>query len=191
MPKNKKIGLLGGSFNPAHSGHVYISEQAITALDLDEVWWLVNPLNPFKEERDMLPLSQRIAYAKSLNKNPAVKVTDLERESGTRYTADTLDYITKHYPKVDFVWLMGDDLLPEFHLWKDWQKIPDMVDIAVFPRTMTEKQLDLIPAVNFIKEKGKWHYINISPVSFSASEIRNNILDNKEIIKGMENDKTR
>ena len=187
MQKDKKIGLLGGSFNPAHQGHIYISEQAIETLKLDEVWWLVNPQNPFKEKKDMLPLPERMEIASHLVKNPAIKVMDLEKESGTRHTADTLDYITKKYPGTKFVWLMGDDLLPDFHLWKDWQKIPEMVDIAVFPRVIDEKDLDNIPAVRFLKDENKWNYVRIVPKSFSSTEIRNN----KDIIKGFENDKNR
>lgn len=186
MQTRKKIGLLGGSFNPAHKGHIYISEQALTALGLDEVWWLVNPLNPFKKEQDMLPFDKRFNYAVSLNKNPFIKVMDLESESGTRHTVDTLEYIMKKYPDTDFVWLIGDDLLPDFTLWKDWQKIVDMVQIAVFPRSLSEKQLDTLPAVRFLKDKGKWIYIDIPKLSVSASEIRKR----KNIkIKGLNYDK--
>ena len=190
--RRNKIGLLGGSFNPAHAGHAYISENALSSLKLDEVWWLVSPLNPFKDEKDMQPLPQRLAYAKHFNANPAVKVTDLEREIGTRYTVDTLEYLTEKYHDTDFVWLMGDDLLPEFHLWKDWQRILALADVAVFPRVMTERELESIPAVRLMKENGKWHYINIPPYHLSASEIRpSNNNNNNTIIKDLDNDKNR
>ncbi len=182
MDKRKRIGLLGGSFNPAHSGHIYISEQALSALNLDEIWWLVNPLNPFKNAKDMLPFDQRLNYASRLNKNPKIKVSDLENKIGTRHTFDTLKYITEHYPDIDFVWLMGDDLLPDFHLWNGWDKIVEMVEIAVFPRSLTEKELGSAPVVRLLKQQGKWNYINMTPVSVSASEIR-------EHMKGIINDK--
>ena len=105
----KTIGLLGGSFNPAHDGHRYISLQALKLLGLDEVWWLVSPLNPLKEAKDMASYERRVAIAEQVSNHPRIKVSQIEREIGTRYTADTLERLTDLYPDARFVWLMGAD----------------------------------------------------------------------------------
>src|SRR3954471_15978292 len=106
-----RIGLLGGSFNPAHEGHVHLSREAIKRLDLDEVWWLVSPQNPLKPARGMAPLEERMAGAVRLAEPPRLRVTDLEARLGTRYTADTILALKRRFPATRFVWLMGADNL--------------------------------------------------------------------------------
>lgn len=171
------IGLLGGSFNPAHVGHLYISEQAIKLLRLDELWWIVNPLNPFKKGKDMLNYALRCQLAEDIAMpNKAIKVCDIEQKIGTRYTIDTLRWIVSNHKDKRFVWLMGDDLLKDFHLWKDWQEIPNLVDIAIFPRIANETDLQKMPASIFFKSVGKWQYIDIKPLDISATEIRQDML---------------
>lgn len=169
----KKIGLLGGSFNPPHYGHVYISESAISALNLDEVWWLVSPLNPFKSAKDMLSLEKRIKLAQNISKNNHIKVVDLESEINTKYSVDTLNYIVKTFPDVHFIWLMGDDLLHDFVRWKNWKQIVELVDIVVFTRVLAEKDLTNMESVRYLKQKKKWNYIKITPCKISSTEIRN------------------
>ena len=128
------IGLLGGSFNPAHEGHRYISVKALKALGLDEVWWMVSPQNPLKPERGMAPFSKRIEAARKLAHHPRIKVTGIERHLGTRYTADTLRALKKRLPRGRFVWLMGADNLIQIPHWEEWASIFEAVPIAVFDR---------------------------------------------------------
>jgi nicotinate-nucleotide adenylyltransferase len=130
----KRIGLLGGSFNPAHRGHRRISLAAIDALGLDEVWWLVSPGNPLKAADGMAPVEARMASARAMASKARIRVSDFERRAGTRYTVDTLSKLLGRYPQNRFIWLMGQDIVPEFHRWKDWRRIAQMLPIAVIPR---------------------------------------------------------
>jgi nicotinate-nucleotide adenylyltransferase len=130
----KKIGLLGGSFNPAHRGHRRISLAAMAALGLDEVWWLVSPGNPLKPAKGMAPYEARFASAREEAKGSRIKVSDFEREAGTRYTVDTLAAIKRRYPNDRFIWLMGADTVAQFHQWRRWRELSAMVPIAVIHR---------------------------------------------------------
>jgi nicotinate-nucleotide adenylyltransferase len=129
-----RIGLLGGSFNPAHEGHLHVSGQALDRLALDQVWWLVSPQNPLKDAAGMAPLDERLRTATQLAGKGRIQVTDLERELGTRYTVDTLKALNRRYPGYKFVWLMGADNLSQISRWRDWQGIFQRVPIAVFAR---------------------------------------------------------
>lgn len=130
----KRIGLLGGSFNPAHRGHRRISLGAIRALGLDEVWWLVSPGNPLKPTAGMAPLAARLASARAMARNAPIRATAIEARLGTRYTVDTVRALQRRYPHVRFVWLMGADNLAQFHRWRDWREIARAVPIAVVAR---------------------------------------------------------
>ncbi len=129
-----RIGLLGGSFNPAHSGHLDLSRTALVRLALDEVWWLVSPQNPLKPKEGMADLDQRVAQARAAVDYPRIRVTALEAELGTRYSVDTVKALKRYFPKVDFVWLMGADNLIQLPDWKDWEQLFREVAIAVFAR---------------------------------------------------------
>jgi len=129
-----RTGLLGGSFNPAHGGHRRISRFAMAALGLDEVWWLVSPGNPLKPSAGMAPLAARVASARAQARRAPIKVTALERETGTRFTVDTLARIRRRWPERRFVWLMGADNLAQFHRWKDWRGVARAMPIAVIAR---------------------------------------------------------
>ena len=130
-----RIGLLGGSFNPAHRGHRNISLFAMDALGLDAVWWLVSPGNPLKDgARDMAPLPARLGSARAMARRSRIVATDIEARLGTRYTADTLAALRRKHPQHDFIWLMGADNLGQFHRWRDWRKIARTVPIAVIAR---------------------------------------------------------
>ncbi|OIQ92532.1 putative nicotinate-nucleotide adenylyltransferase [mine drainage metagenome] len=131
----RRVGLLGGSFNPAHDGHRHISLAALAALGLDEVWWLVSPQNPLKAARDMAPLAARLARARARARHPAIRVTGLESRLATRYTADTLAALCRRFPARRFVWLMGADNLAQFPRWERWEQIFHRVPIAVFDRS--------------------------------------------------------
>jgi len=127
------VGLLGGSFDPAHAGHVHITREALKRFGLDQVWWLVSPGNPLKE-RGPAPLAKRMERAQRVMQHPRVQVTDIEASLGTRYTAQTLAKLRQNYPKVRFVWLMGADNLAQFHLWQDWRQIADSVPMGILAR---------------------------------------------------------
>ena len=129
-----RIGLLGGSFNPAHGGHRRISLWALDALGLDEVWWLVSPGNPLKPAKGMAPLPARFASAVRAARHAPIRVTAIERELGTIYTADTLTALVRRFPRRRFVWLMGADNLAQFHRWRDWRRIARTMTIAVATR---------------------------------------------------------
>ena len=127
------VGLLGGSFDPAHAGHVHITHEALKRFGLDQVWWLVSPGNPLKA-RGPAPLDQRMERAQKVMQHPRVQVTDIEAALGTRYTAQTLAMLCQSYPKVRFVWLMGADNLAQFHLWQDWRQIAQTVPMGILAR---------------------------------------------------------
>jgi nicotinate-nucleotide adenylyltransferase len=130
----RRVGLLGGSFNPAHDGHRHISRFALKTLGLDQVWWLVSPQNPLKPVAGMAPLDRRLAYARSRTGHPRIIATDIERQLGTRYTADTLRQLQRRFPRTRFVWLMGADILPQMPRWRRWPEILHRVPVAVFNR---------------------------------------------------------
>ncbi len=131
----RRIGLLGGSFNPAHEGHVHISVQALTRLDLDEVWWMVSPQNPLKSTTGMAPFDERFHGAKAVAAvERRIRVTDLEVRLGTRYTADTLAAIGRRFKGHRFVWIMGADNLIQIPRWQRWTSIFHSLPVAVFAR---------------------------------------------------------
>jgi nicotinate-nucleotide adenylyltransferase len=136
---NMRIGLLGGSFNPAHQGHRQISLAAMKRLGLDQVWWLASPGNPLKETSGVPDLASRVTAAREIAHHPRIVVTGFEgaRVDGGRgsvYTIDTLRFLKRRFPSVDFVWLMGADNLVLFHRWRDWEKLFGLVPIAVLDR---------------------------------------------------------
>ncbi len=130
----RRIGLLGGSFNPAHGGHQHISERALERLRLDEVWWLVSPQNPLKPSTGMAPFQDRLAAAQKLAAGPRIKATGIEQRLGTRYAVDTLEKLFAEYPDDQFIWIMGADNLIQAHRWKNWRRMFRMLPIAVFAR---------------------------------------------------------
>lgn len=130
----RRIGILGGSFNPAHEGHRHISLQALKRLRLDEVWWLVSPQNPLKSPAGMAPFEKRIESAKSVADHPRIRVTDIEKDLGTTYTAETLARLVRRFPTLRFVWLMGADNLAQISRWNRWTRIFHTVPVAVLDR---------------------------------------------------------
>jgi nicotinate-nucleotide adenylyltransferase len=132
---SRRIGLLGGSFNPAHRAHRRMSLAAMDALGLDEVWWLVSPGNPLKDKaNDMAPYAARLASARRMARQSRIRVSDFEAKHGTRYTIDTLRLIMRQWPRHRFIWLMGEDTVAQFHQWKHWRALARMVPIAVLSR---------------------------------------------------------
>jgi nicotinate-nucleotide adenylyltransferase len=130
-----RIGLLGGSFNPAHEGHLHITRKLLSRLGLDYVWWMVSPQNPLKPSKGMAPFAERFETARSVAKaDRRIIVTDIETRLGTRFTADTTEKLTRVAPTTRFVWLMGADNLIQISKWQNWQRIFESVPIAVYDR---------------------------------------------------------
>jgi nicotinate (nicotinamide) nucleotide adenylyltransferase/ribosome silencing factor RsfS/YbeB/iojap len=138
---HRRIGLLGGSFNPAHGGHLHISRLALRQLGLDEVWWLVSPQNPLKPGLGMAPFAERLRAAEAVAAaDRRIRVSDIEAGLGSTYTADTLAALRHRFPHVHFVWLMGGDNLAQLPYWKRWQDIFRTVPVAVFARPGTSSK---------------------------------------------------
>lgn len=132
--RGARIGLLGGSFNPAHEGHRHISLVARRRLGLDAVWWLVSPQNPLKPKAGTADFEKRLDAARKTARHPRIVVSDLEARLGTRYTVETLRLLKTRFPCAHFVWLMGADNLAQLPWWKDWQEIMSLVPVAVIDR---------------------------------------------------------
>lgn len=130
----RRIGLLGGSFNPAHEGHLHVARRARHALDLDEVWLMVSPGNPLKPAAGMAPLAERLASARRIADGRRIVATDIEHALGTRYTADTLRLLRRRFPRARFVLVIGADNLLQLPRWKRWRDIARGTTIAVLPR---------------------------------------------------------
>ncbi|HET9068037.1 MAG TPA: nicotinate-nucleotide adenylyltransferase [Amaricoccus sp.] len=141
----QRIGLLGGSFDPPHAGHVHITRWALRAFGLDRVWWLVSPGNPLKPDAPA-DLSRRLAAARAIMVHPRVEVTDLESRLGTRYTAATVQALGRRWPAVRFVWLMGADNLAGFHRWERWPEIMATLPVGVLARPGDQLRAGLSPA---------------------------------------------
>lgn len=180
------IGLLGGSFDPAHEGHALISREALKRFGLDEVWWLVSPGNPLKTEGPA-PIDARLEKARAVMRHPRVRVTDLERRLGTRYTYATLLALLAAYPGVRFVWLMGADNLAGFHRWDNWRGIMGLVPVGVMARPRQRVSARMSPAARQFRrfrigarsaaqlcraDPPAWCFINVPMSDLSSSGIR-------------------
>jgi nicotinate-nucleotide adenylyltransferase len=131
----RKIGLLGGSFNPAHTGHLHISLHAMRRLGLDEIWWLVSPQNPLKSSEGMADYTVRRNCAlQMIESHPALRLCEIEQDQGLQYTADTLTALTERHSGYRFIWLMGSDNLAQFHHWHRWEEILQRAPICIIDR---------------------------------------------------------
>jgi nicotinate-nucleotide adenylyltransferase len=133
-PRGSRIGLFGGSFNPPHAAHRDVTLMALKRLRLDAVWWLVTPGNPLKDNAALPPLGDRLEAARALARHPAIFVSDVEVRIGTRFTVDTLGFLRRRCPGVNFVWIMGADGLRDFHRWRRWRDIFALMPVAVIDR---------------------------------------------------------
>ena len=131
--KTKTVGLLGGSFDPAHAGHVNITKAALVCFDLDEVWWLVSPRNPLKQASHA-SFNARLESAAQMMQHPRVHVTGIESRIGTTCTADTLSALAHSFPKLQFCWLIGADNLAQFDKWQKWERIMHTVPVGILAR---------------------------------------------------------
>lgn len=129
-----RIGLLGGSFNPAHAGHLHVAREAMRRLRLGQVWLLVSPGNPLKPARGMASFNARLAGARAIADGRRIVASGIEAALGTRYTVDTLRELRRRFPRARFVWLMGADILEQLPRWRRWTDIAAMAAFAVLPR---------------------------------------------------------
>jgi nicotinate-nucleotide adenylyltransferase len=181
-----RIGLLGGSFDPPHRGHVHITREAMKRFGLDRVWWLVSPGNPLKAEGPA-SLDRRMAAARAVMVHPRVEITDIEARLGTRYTAATLSALLPRYPGVRFVWLMGADNLAGFHRWDRWEWIMRQLPVGVIARPGERTAARHAPAAaRFERARLRgaearrlpgatppaWCFLNIPMVKMSSTELR-------------------
>jgi len=177
---------LGGSFDPAHGGHVHITREALKRFGLDEVWWLVSPGNPLKAEGPA-PLGERMARAREVMVHPRVTISDFETRAGTRYTAETLRALMMAYPKARFVWLMGADNLAQFDRWGDWTWIIETVPIGILARPGQRLQARGAKAADIYRRfqlrasesqllahapAPAWCFVNVPMRAVSSSDIR-------------------
>lgn len=180
------VGLLGGSFDPAHEGHAHLTRVALTRFSLDRVIWLVSPGNPLKAQGPA-PLADRMAQARRVISDPRVQISDFESRIGTRYTAETIEALQKACPRVRFVWLMGADNLQQFHRWERWQDILHAVPLGVLARpgwrqsalqSRTARQYrayQLPGAASHLlagQEAPAWCFVNMPMTSVSSTQIR-------------------
>jgi nicotinate-nucleotide adenylyltransferase len=179
--------VLGGSFNPAHEGHRYISELALKQLQLHQVWWVISPQNPLKDTSEIAPFKERCAIAESVASHPQIRVTDIERRIGTSHTVDTITVLQAMFPDIRFVWLMGADILLELPQWKRWRYLFHCVPIAVYPRsTYSLRALSSMAARSFAGARvpqrqarcladmkpPAWTFLQVRPNRQSATQIR-------------------
>lgn len=190
-----KVGVLGGSFDPPHLGHIYISDKAIELLGLDYIIWIVSPQNPMKDRQIESTYEVRAEACASLAQNHTkIMVSDFELQFGIKYTFDTLEQLTSMFPEAHFIWLMGADNMLNFHKWYKWQQILDLVDIAVFNRNNIGDKVFDSEAALFFKEKNaivishddkktlsqehKCYLFMIESFNISSTEIRNSMNKN-------------
>lgn len=179
--------MLGGSFNPAHGGHLHISRAALHALALDEVWWLVSPQNPLKPSTGMAPFDERVEGARRLARDRRITISTFEAEHGLHYTADSVKSLKRCYPRHRFVWLMGADNLPGFTRWRRWTEIYAALPIAIFARHPYAPRVHgSVPSLRFLRQRvaarrarrlaemkaPAWSFLRIRLHAASATAIR-------------------
>ncbi|MBR9650596.1 nicotinate-nucleotide adenylyltransferase [Thalassovita aquimarina] len=180
------IGLLGGSFDPAHEGHAHITREALKRFGLDQVWWLVSPGNPLKQQGPA-DLRRRMDHARQVMDHPRVAISDFEAQTGTRYTAQTIAQLQQQRPDLNFVWLMGADNLVQFDQWQDWRDIMARVPIGVLARPRQRISARASKAARVFRDYrlpardsrrlGRcpapcWCFLNVPMVSVSSTMIR-------------------
>ena len=156
----RRIGLLGGSFDPPHKGHIYISIEAKKLLQINEIWWLVTPQNPLKIS-EPATYQERIKNCKEISKDKPILIKEIEKKINSKYTYQTLDYLLNHYTNIKFFWIMGADNLINFHKWQKWRQIFQEVSIVVFKRHRYNNQaLKSIACKTFTNYRIHSHQIN-------------------------------
>jgi nicotinate-nucleotide adenylyltransferase len=188
-----RVGLLGGSFNPPHEGHVHISLSAMKGLQLDAVWWLVTPQNPLKSEAP-LPLCERVNLCRDIATHPRILITDIERNLGTNITYDAVRKLKACFPATSFVWISGMDNARSLHRWQHWQELLDEICMVHLTRDPARSLVQNCPARMygphkhvFIDKGGRfpldsgttYWMMQKKMVNISSSEIREKVKQNQ------------
>ncbi|QCE33361.1 nicotinate (nicotinamide) nucleotide adenylyltransferase [Acetobacteraceae bacterium] len=182
-----RVGILGGSFNPAHVGHISLARRALKSLNLDQIWLMVSPQNPFKPSKGMAPFAERLASAKKLADGRKIIATDIEQRFGTKKTFLTVQHLQKHFPKISFTWLIGADNLPDLCHWYRGRDLIQKIPIAVCARPGCNKEALKSSSASWMRrwqrpeykagtlgEKGApdWVFLHGREVDLSSTEIR-------------------
>lgn len=182
----KNIGLLGGSFDPPHKGHLYISVEAKKILRLDEIWWLVAPQNPLKISKPAT-FEERLSNCRNITKNKSIKVLSIEKKIDSKYSYQTINFLQNYYTNIKFFWLMGADNLISFHHWQKWRQIFNNISVVVFKRhgynikalkSVTSKTFSRFRIVSTpihqlqFKKLPSWTWINNREIRISSTQIR-------------------
>lgn len=185
---NQKIGILGGSFNPAHEGHLSISKIAMQRLNLDVVWWIISPRNPLKKYDILYDFEERVSSAEKVIDTNHISISKLERDAQIKYTIGTVEYLNTRYFGTKFVWIMGADNLKDFHRWREWDKLALTVPIAIIDRPSSsldvtsslfankyrKYRVDEADAQNLAdKKKPAWVFLHSKLNDQSSSQLRN------------------
>ena len=185
---NQKIGILGGSFNPAHEGHLSISKIALQRLNLDEVWWIISPRNPLKKYDILYDFEDRVSSAEKVIDTNHISISRLEKNAQIKYTIGTVEYLNTRYVGTKFVWIMGADNLKDFHRWREWDKLALTVPIAIIDRPSSsldvtsslfankyrKYRVDEADAQNLAdKKKPAWVFLHSKLNDQSSSQLRN------------------
>ena len=140
-----RIGLFGGSFDPAHQGHLHVSKVALKQLGLHKIIWLISPQNPLKAHKPA-SIADRLTTAQNLTQHPRINVSNIESEWNTLFAIDTIHRFQTLYPNVEFIWIIGSDNWAGFHKWRGWEEIVKTIPIAIYPRPGTTLKAGLGPA---------------------------------------------
>ena len=182
----RRIGLLGGSFDPPHKGHIYISIEAKKLFQINEIWWLVTPQNPLKIS-EPATYQERITNCKEISKDKPILIKEIEKKINSKYTYQTLDYLLNHYTNIKFFWIMGADNLINFHKWQKWRQIFQEISIVVFKRhgynnqalksiacrTFTNYRINSLQInKNHFNKLPSWTWIDNREIKISSTEIR-------------------
>jgi nicotinate-nucleotide adenylyltransferase len=185
---NQKIGILGGSFNPAHEGHLSISKIALQRLNLDVVWWIISPRNPLKKYDILYDFEERVSSAEKVIDTNHISISKLEKNAQIKYTIGTVEYLNTRYVGTKFVWIMGADNLKNFHRWREWDKLALTVPIAIIDRPSSsldvtsslfankyrKYRVDEADAQNLAdKKKPAWVFLHSKLNDQSSSQLRN------------------
>jgi len=172
-----KVGLFFGSFNPIHIGHLVIGNHIAEFSDLDQVWFVVTPHNPFKKKSSLLDNFQRLEMVYQATKDfTKLKPSDIEFNlPQPNYTINTLAYLQEKYPDHEFALIMGEDNLKSFHKWKNYELILEAHDIYVYPR-ISEKTIE-----TQFHNHARIHFINAPIMQLSSTFIRKSIQEGKNV----------
>lgn len=182
-----RVGLLGGSFDPPHAGHMHIARTALARLGLDRLWVMVTPGNPLKTGRGQAPLGRRLAATRAVMDDPRIVVTAFEAGLGSPYTWRTVERLVRLKPGVHFVWVMGADNLASFHRWQQWRRIAATVPIAVIDRPQASMATLSAPAAQALsgfrlperearqlaqRDVPAWVFVHGPRVALSSTDLR-------------------